>query len=103
MYGHHQLGTTSNENIDINMAKIEFGNDKAQPISDTVQTEAGTSAKSRSNGNFSGTSSYKVGQMLTCFSCILFIVLLQVVDCRHHDLNNVINCSLLVRVVGVSS
>lgn len=39
-------------------------------------------------------SSFKVGQMLTCFSCVLFIVLAQLVDCRHHDLKNVINCAV---------
>lgn len=34
-------------------------------------------------------STYNIGQMLTCAVYVLFIVLIQIVDCRHHDLNNV--------------
>lgn len=36
---------------------------------------------------------HQVGHMLACFFYILVIVLIQLVDCRHHDLNNVINFS----------
>lgn len=31
-------------------------------------------------------------QILTCFSCIVFIAFIQIADCRHHDQKNVINC-----------
>lgn len=86
----HQLGTTTptKNNIDT-MAKMDSGDDsnKEGQIAGIGQKAAAASAKSQLNR-----SSYTPGPMLTCLSsCILFIVLIQLVDCRHHDLNNVIN------------
>lgn len=89
----HQLGTTTptKNNIDT-MAKMDSGDDsnKEGQIADIGQKAAAAAASAKSQLNRS--SSYTPGPMLTCLSsCILFIVLIQLVDCRHHDLNNVIN------------
>lgn len=85
------MGTTTpnKNNIDI-VTKMDSGDDsnKEGQIADIGQKAAAASAKSQLNRS----SSYTPGPMLTCLSsCILFIVLIQLVDCRHHDLNNVIN------------
>lgn len=90
------LGMTPNE-ID-KMAKIEcVGENRHIQELDTIETAVPT--KRRLANTSSG--GYKLGQSLTCFACILFVVLIQLVDCRHHDQKNVIS-SLILTIEHIS-
>lgn len=78
------------------MAKIGYGNFAA------AAADAAARSKDQSGGQHSTEPKcslglktrfvgvHNIGHKLACFTYILALVLIQFVDCRHHDLNNVI-------------
>ena len=67
-----------------NMDSLDYNN------THSLSTAATASSSKKNSGAITSSSFHKVGHVLTCLSCVLFILLIQLVDCRHHDLNNVI-------------
>lgn len=78
-------GRMPNENVD-KMAK----QDDSTQILGSAQTAPAKRTFTSKSSSTSSYNSYKIG----CYSCILFVVLIQLVDCRHHDLKNVITSSI---------
>lgn len=79
-------GRMPNENLD-KMAKQGCEDDSTQLLGSAQTAHAKRTFTSKTSTT--SYNSYKIG----CYSCILFVVLIQLVDCRHHDLKNVITSS----------